>query len=295
MRTMISKMPIHFTGPIRSPKIRSLLEMDMAGLPVITTFQMDSQGWTSQLLNMAPSWVTSGPLYVRICFDTIEYPHSFYKICRWEQLPEVIPALIAQTRKLTDCPCDITIQPHLHERLGGAVAMIENVLIIECVDGNARALLREGHFNYRRIIHLTGEPPEEVRGQQTQSLVWQGDCYRHLRATPIAWDTISIIGNFYYEPFCLYEWCILKNGEPLFLEKKPLSRGSFSFQNMYSGQVFLVSGPPMEQTKAVYHKIPSLELIAQLDKSRLHIFTGGGYLSHLSYYAAEKKIPMMFA
>ena len=281
-------------GRVHSKKIRSLLEMDTTGLPVIATVQMDSENWGPQWPHEVPPWIFSGPLYVRICFDAVEYPHSFYRICGWAQLPDVIPELISQASSLTNRSCDITIQPHLHERLGGAVAMVENELIIEAVDGNARALLREGQFNYRRIIHLPGEDVEESQGQQTEALVWQDGTYRHLPAAPISWDAVAVLGNFSDEPFCIYEYCILKSGEPLFLEKKPIPKGSFTFKILHGRRVFSVREPAVEKNGTVYHEIPSLDLASKMDNSRLHIFTKGGYLSHLSYFAAEKKIPMIF-
>ena len=62
-------------GRVHSKKIRSLLEMDTTGLPVIATVQMDSENWGPQWPHEVPPWIFSGPLYVRICFDAVEYPH----------------------------------------------------------------------------------------------------------------------------------------------------------------------------------------------------------------------------
>lgn len=281
---------IQCSGTVRSRKVRSLLELEAESLPVIETFQIDAANWSPKCLREAPPWIAEGPLYVRICFDAVEYPHSFYKICAWQQLADVIPELIAKTAKITRCLCDITIQPHLHERLGGALATIGPSVLLESVYGNARGLLRDGQLNYRVFINQTGLR-EEFTGRQESALVWRNGNYQRLHAKRIVWEDVSTLSTFSYEPFHLYEYCILPDGKPLILEKKPLPQGSFL--PISEKRAFCAWPPDASVRETVHYTFPNLELAPRLHKEKLHIFAGGGYLSHLSFYAAEKKLPMI--
>lgn len=281
---------IQCSGTIRSRKVRSLLELEAEGLPVIETFQIDAANWSPKCLREAPPWIAEGPLYVRICFDAVEYPHSFYQICTWQQLTGVIPEMMAKAAKITRCPCDITIQPHLHERLGGALAAIGPSVLIESVYGNARGLLRDGQLNYRVFVDPTGLR-EEFTGRQESALVWRNGDYQRLHAKRIVWEDVSALSMFSFEPIHLYEYCILLDGRPLILEKKLLPQGSFSL--LPEKRAFCVWPPDVSVRETVHYALPNLELAPQLHKEKLHIFAGGGYLSHLSFYAAEKKLPMI--
>lgn len=281
---------IQCSGAVHSRKVRSLLELDAEGLPVIKTFQIDARNWSPKSLREAPLWIAEGPLYVRICFDAVDYPHSFYKVCTWTQLSDIIPELIMRATALTRRPCDITIQPHLHERLGGALATIGSSVLLESVYGNARGLLRDGQLNYRVFINRT-EVQEEFTGRQESALLWRNGDYQRLNAEQIIWEDVSVLSTFLYKPFHLYEYCILSDGEPLILEMKPLPQGAFS--PMPGKRAFCVWPPNSSVQETVYHTLPNLELAPQLCKEQLHVFNGGGYLSHLSFYAAEKKFPMI--
>lgn len=282
---------IQCSGSIRSRKVRSLLELEAEGLPVIETFQIDAESWSPKCLRDAPPWIVEGPLYVRICFDAVDYPHSFYKICTQPQLADVIPELMMKMTKITRCLCDITIQPHLHERLGGALAAIGSLVLLESVYGNARGLLRDGQLNYRALFGQA-ELQEEFTGEQKSALLWRNGNYQRSNAERIIWEDVSILSTLTYEPFHLYEYCILLDGRLLILEKKPLPEGAFSL--IPGKRAFCVWPPDESVRETVYHALPNLELAPQLHKEQLHIFSGGGYLSHLSFYAAEKKLPMIF-
>ncbi len=288
---MPSIRKIQCSGAIRSHKVRSILALETEGLPVIETFQIDAGNWSPKCLQEAPPWIAEGPLYVRICFDAVDYPHSFYKICTRLQLNDAIPELMGKAMGIARRPCDITIQPHLHERLGGALAAIGPLVLLESVHGNARGLLRDGQLNYRAFFDRTGLQ-EEFTSRQESALLWRDGGYQRSNAERISWKDVSILSKFIYEPFHLYEYCILPDGRPLILEKKPLSEGSFSL--MPGKRAFCVWPPDASVQETVYHALPNLELAPKLRKEQLHVFVSGGYLSHLSFYAAEKKLPMLF-
>lgn len=278
-------------GVPHSSKVRSLANLSSAGFPIVPTLCFSVQEWPSlEQLRATALWSEQLLLYVRICFDAVEYPHSFYQICKWNGLQQVLHMLSAQASRLTKKPCDITIQPHLIERFGGAIAALGDMLIIEAVDGNARGLLREGQFSSRAIL-FGGKLIAEISGGQQDALFWNGKRYQHRVGEPITWQDIRMLSAFSWHSSTLYEFCVTQEGTPLFLEAKKLPENTFSFED--NGVFTIYPSQGVQERKTFL--LPSLSLREELQYNRLHIFTGGAYLSHLSFFAATKRIPMCFA
>lgn len=273
-----------------SSKVRSLIDLSDAGFPIVPTLCFSIQEWPSlEQLRTVASWPEQLPLYVRICFDAVEYPHSFFQICKWDGLQQAFHILSAQASKFTKKPCDITIQPHVIERFGGAVAALGDLLIIEAVDGNARGLLREGRFSSRAILH-GGRLVAEIDGGQQDALFWSGGGYQRREGKPITWQDIHVLSAFCWRSSTLYEFCMTQKGTPFFLEAKKLPKDTFFFED---NGVFTIY-PSQEARVRKTFPLPSLSLCGELKHNRLQIFTGGAYLSHLSVFAAAKQIPMCF-
>lgn len=278
-------------GRIYSSKTRSLADLSCAGFPIVSTLCFGAHEWPGEKqLRAAALWPEQLPLYVRICFDAVEYPHSFYQISKWDELQQTVRILSAQAFEVTRKPCDITIQPLLLERFGGAVAALGDILIIEAVDGNARGLLREGQFSDRAIL-CGSRLIAEISGEQRNALFWSGNGYRHRTMNQITWQDIRVLSAFPYNPSTLYEFCVTQTGEPLFLEAKKLPKNTFFFEDNGVFTVYSSKGIQARQS----FPLPSLSLRGQLKRNQLHIFNGGAYLSHLSVFAAAKQIPMCFA
>ena len=280
-------------GMIHSRKTRSLREMDGEGLPIVPTLHLEPQTHLClDGLPYVPAWVAKMPLYVRVCFDAVGYPHSFFRICERNQLEAVIIDLLSLAKSETSSVCDITVQPHLRERLGGAVALLDHVLVIETVDGNARGLLREGYVNQRFLLYSSSRR-RDVTGTQKKAIYWNGESYAHRVAVRLTWEDINILSKFRYSARMLYEYCILEDGTPIFLEKKPLPDGSFTF-DVGRGMFVVWPSNDLAEGKKRRYRIPSLELATELTPRLLHEFSGGAFFSHLAFYAATNKIPMRF-
>lgn len=287
--TIFGKNLICFEIP-HSSKIRSLADLSDKGFPIVPTLCFSARERPSlERLRAAALWPEQLPLYVRICFDAVEYPHSFYQICEWDELQQALHILSGQASVLTRKPCDITIQPHLIERFGGAIAALGDILIIEAVDGNARGLLREGQFSNRAIL-CGGRLVAEISGGQQDALFWNGNGYQNRAGKPITWQDICELSTFSWSPSTLYEFCVTQTGSPLFLEAKKLPKDTFFFED---DGVFTIYSPKGVQVRKTF-PLPLLSIRGQLKRNRLHIFAGGAYLSHLSVFAAAKQIPMCF-
>lgn len=277
-------------GMPHSSKIHSLINLSVAGFPIVPTLCINIREKPSlEQLRTAASWPEQLPLYVRICFDAVEYPHSFYQICKWDGLKRAFHILLAQASKVTKKPCDITIQPHLIEKFGGAVADLGDLLLIEAVDGNARGLLREGRFS-RRAILCGGRLVAEIDGGQQDALFWSRDGYQHRAGKSITWQDIRMLSTFSWCSSTLYEFCVTQEGTPLFLEAKKLPQDTFFFED---DGVFTIYSSQKARVRKTF-PLPSLSLRGELKYDQLHIFTEGAYLSHLSFFAAAKRIPMCF-
>ena len=277
-------------GVPHSSKVHSLINLRDAGFPIVPTLCINIQEWPSlEQLRTVASWPEQLPLYVRICFDAVEYPHSFYQICKWDGLKQVFHILLAQASKFTKKPCDITIQPHLIERFGGAVAALGDLLIIEAVDGNARGLLREGRFSSRAIL-CGGRLVAEIDGGQQDALFWSRDGYQRRAGKSITWQDIRMLSAFSWCSPTLYEFCVTQEGNPLFLEAKKLPQDTFFFEDNGAFTIYPSQKVRIRKT----FPLPSLSLCGEFKRNQLQIFTGGAYLSHLSVYAATKRIPMCF-
>lgn len=278
-------------GLIHSFKIRSLADLSCAGFPIVPTLCFDANEWPGQeQLRAAALWPEQLPLYVRICFDAVEYPHSFYRICKWNELQQTVHILSLQASELTRKPCDITIQPLLLERFGGAVAALRDMLIIEAVDGNARGLLREGQFSSRAVL-CGSRLIAEISGGQRDALFWSGNGYQLRAGNPVTWQDLRVLSTFPYSPSTLYEFCVIQTGAPFFLEAKRLPENTFFFDGNGVFTIYSSKGIQARQ----FFPLPLLSLRGQLKHNQLHIFDGGAYLSHLSVFAAAKQIPMCFA
>ena len=281
-------------GTIHSQKIRALREMAQDGLPIVPTLHLDPQKYRRlNGLSYVPPWVGEMPLYVRICFDDIRYPHSFFEVCEHVQLEETICYLRSCASRVTNGMCDITIQPHLREQLGGAIALLDHILVIEVVDGNARGLLRDGQFNRRFLLPASGMR-KDTDGMQKSAVFWNGESYVHRPARRVAWEDVKVLSGFQLSERVLYEYCILNSGKPLFLDKKMLPTASFAFDRVHN---LFVIWPPDSTDKRQRRRydVPALELIPEIAPGRINEFSGGAYLSHLSFYAAAQKIPMYFS
>lgn len=277
-------------GVTHTSKVRSLISLSRAGFPIVPTLCFNTQEQPSlELLRSAALWSEQSPLYVRICFDAIEYPHSFYRICKWDELQQTMCMLLEQASRFTRKPCDITIQPHLIEQFGGAVASLRDLLIIEAVDGNARSLLREGQFS-DRVILCGGRLVAEISGRQQSALFWDGNNYRRRAGNQVIWQDIRALSLFPYAPSTLYEFCVTQTGQPLFLEAKGLPNDTFFFEDDGG---FTVYHSNSVQTRQSF-PLPLLSLRRDLKRDQLNVFDSGAYLSHLSVFAAAKQIPMCF-
>lgn len=275
---------------IHSLKVRSLIDLSCAGFPIVPTLCFNTQEIPNlkELYNNL-LWSEQTPLYVRVCFDSFEYPHSFYKICQWTELQQTLCTLIAKISVYTYKPCDITIQPQLAVTIGGALANLDNLLVIEAVDGNARGLLRAGQFS-NRIIYHNNRVISETFGKQQKAFFENENGYQHRSGHQITWHDIQGLSEFSYNKHTLYEFCIIQVGKPLFLEMKKLPPNTFFFDN---NGVFTIYSSK-EIINRQFFSIPLLSLRDQLNHKKINTFLGGAYLAHLSFFAASKQFPMCF-